>query len=115
MSSSLSDVLVPQIRVRRNEVSEHPDALLRVQVDDLDAALGEPPLAALEVHRLAEHDLRDAELPHEAAAVPARREGRHHHGAAVAALAAGVPERVRLAVDGGIVVLHAAVVAPSEQ
>src|ERR1051325_6635696 len=110
----LADVLVPEIGMRRDELAEHPDALLRVQVDDLDAVLGEPPFAALEVHRLAEHDLRNPELPHQAAAVPAGRERRDHHRVAIAALAAGIAESIRLAVHRGVVLLDAAAVGTSQ-
>ena len=72
----------------RDEGLQEVDALLRVEVDDRDAVLAQPVDPALEGPRLADHDDRDAELADQAAAVPARRERRDHHGVAVGAAAA---------------------------
>ncbi|MEZ5259548.1 MAG: hypothetical protein R2705_22510 [Ilumatobacteraceae bacterium] len=58
---------------------------------------------------------RDAELPDETGAVPARRQRRHHRRAAIAALPAGVAKGVGLAVHRRVVVLDPPVVAPPEQ
>src|SRR5262245_44959003 len=82
-----------------------------MQVDHLDAVLPQPVDAALEVDRLADDDGADVELPHQAAAVPARGERRDHDLVAVAALPAGVAEGVGLAVDRRVALLHAAVAA----
>src|SRR5690606_26844581 len=57
----------------------------------------------------------DAELLHQAAAVPTRRQRRDHHGVAIRALATGLAEGVGLTVDAGIVLLHTAVVATAEE
>jgi len=57
----------------------------------------------------------EAELADEAAAVPAGGEGGDHDEVAVGALAAGVAEGVGFAVDGGVVLLDAAVVATADE
>src|SRR5688572_6845939 len=96
--------------MRGDIVAEHFFAFGRLQVDDLHAALAQPVDAALESARLAHDHGADLELHHEAAAVPAGRERRHHDGAGVATLAPGLAERVGLAVHGRVTFLHAAVV-----
>ena len=75
----------------------------RVDHDDLHARPPEPLDPAAEVPVLADEDLRDAELPDQAAAVPAGGQGGYHGRAAVALLAAGLAEGVGLPVDRGIV------------
>ena len=86
-----------------------------VEDDDLDAVLGEPVVPAVEGPGLADDEPGDAELTHQPAAEPAGRERRDHRRAAVGALPPGPPERVRLAVHRGVVVLDAPVVAAAEQ
>src|SRR5690606_15918864 len=110
-----ADVLVPHVRVGGDPVAKHADALGVVEVDDLNALFAQPLVPALEVDRLAHHHRADAELPDQAAAVPARGQGGDHDGVAVGALAAGLAEGVGLAVHGRIVFLHPAVVAAAEQ
>src|SRR5437867_6461327 len=111
----LADVLVPDGRVRLGVPGQHVDALLRREIDDLHAVLGEPVDAAREVHRFADEHRANPELAHEPAAVPARRQRRHHDLVPVTALASGLPECVCLAVNGRIVVLDAPIVAAPEQ
>src|SRR5258708_32961041 len=101
--------------MRCDEAAEQLEALLRVEIDDLDAERAQPVDAALEGARLADDDLAEAELAHEAAAVPARRERRDHDEVAIAALAARAAEGVGLAVDGGVVLLHAAIVTAADE
>src|SRR3546814_12143594 len=84
------------------------------QVDDLDAVLAQPLDPAVEVHRLAHNHRADVELPHQAAAVPARGERGDHDGVAIAALAAGLEEGVGFAGHGRVAFLHAAIVAAAE-
>src|SRR5438067_1279766 len=110
-----ADVFVPEVWMFGDERAEHVDAFLRSEVDNLDSALAKPIDPALEVDRLADHDLADSELADESAAVPAGGEGCDHDLVAVVALPAGVPEGVCFAVDGRIVVLDAAVVSASEK
>src|SRR3546814_2849375 len=77
-ASILADVLVPHLGVGRDPVAQHLDAALVGQVDDLDAVLAQPLDPAVEVHRLAHHHRADVELPHQAAAVPARGRSEEH-------------------------------------
>src|SRR3546814_14496004 len=114
-ASILADILVPHFGIGRDPVAQHLDAALVGQVDDLDAVLAQPRNPAVEVHRLAHHHGADVELPHQAAAVPARGERGDHDRVAVAALAAGLAEGVGFAVHGRVAFLHAAVAAAAEQ
>src|SRR3546814_3350764 len=97
-----------------SDLAQHLDAALVGQVDDLDAVLAQPLDPAVEVHRLAHHHRADVELPHQAAAVPARGERGDHDGVAIAALAAGLAEGVGFAVHGRGAFLHPAIVAAAE-
>src|SRR6185436_15787498 len=94
----LADVLVPDLRVPRDEPLEQVDALLRVEVDHLDPVLAEPLDPALEGARLPDHDRPDAELADQPAAVPARRERGGDRDIAIGTAATGVAERLGLAV-----------------
>src|SRR5690349_3619535 len=114
-SRGLPDVLVPQLRPRGDELRHQRHAPLVVQHRDRDAVLGQPVVPAVERLRLADDHRPDPELPHEARAVPARRERRHHDRFAVVALTTGVAERRRLGVHRRVVVLHAPVVPAAEQ
>jgi hypothetical protein len=106
---------VPQGGVRGDEVGHHRHAGLVVEHDDLDPVLGEPVVPAVERPCLAHDQPRDAELAHQAAAEPARRERGDHRRAPVRALPAGPAERVRLAVHRRVVVLDATVVTAPQQ
>src|SRR3546814_9418138 len=90
--SILADVLVPHFRVGRDPVAEHADAALVGEVNHVDAVLAQPLDPAVEIHRLAHHHGADVELPHQAAAVPARRQRGDHDGVALAALPAGLAD-----------------------
>src|SRR5688500_4874916 len=82
-ASIFADVLVPDIRIGTDPFAQHGDAFLVGEVDHVDAVLAQPVDAAAEVHRFAYHHRADVELPHEAAAVPARREGGDHDRVAI--------------------------------
>ncbi len=71
-----------------------------------------PPVKVL---TLADHHRADVELAHQAAAVPARRQGGHHDRGPVIALTARVAERVGLAVHRRVVILHPTVVPAAQQ
>jgi len=94
---------------------EEGDAFLGVEVDDFDVEGAEPVDAALEGAGFADHDASESELADEAAAVPAGRERGDHGQFAVAALASGVAEGVGFSVEGGIVILYAAIVTGAEE
>src|SRR5207247_1159272 len=66
------------------------------------------------VDRFADDDGANVELAGQAAAIPARGECGDHDLVAVAALPASLAKGVGLAVDGRILLLHAAVVATAE-
>jgi hypothetical protein len=55
-----------------DEVGHHRDALGVIEDEHLDAVLGQPLVTAEERRGLPDDDARDAELPHEPRAVPAR-------------------------------------------
>ena len=81
----------------------------------MDAEVAEPVLAAGEVDAFADDDGLEAELADEAGAVPAGGEGGDHDEVAVGALAAGVAEGVGFAVEAGVGLLDAAVVAAADE
>lgn len=110
-----ADVFVPNLRVGDDVVGEEVDAFLGVQVEDFDAVVAKPLLAALEIDALADDERADVELAHEAAAVPARRQRGHHDRVAVAPLPTGLAEGVGLGVHRRVVLLHAAVVTAAEK
>ena len=97
------------------KVPEQLDALGVVEDDDLGPVLGHPVVAADEVLRLADDHGADLELADEPAAVPAGRQGGHHHAVGVVPPAPGVAEGGRLGVGRGVVVLDPPVVAAPEQ
>jgi hypothetical protein len=115
LSLVLANVLIPDCWIGGDVVGEEVDAFGGVEVDHVDAVLAEPLRAALEGDALADDEGADVELAHEATAVPARRQSGHHDGVAVAALPPGLAEGVGLRVHRGVVLLHAPVVAASEQ
>src|SRR5687768_7989979 len=73
-----SNVLIPHFRIRGNELREHFDTLLRVQIYYIDTVFLQPIDAAFEIYRFADDHSSYAELANEPAAVPARREGGDH-------------------------------------
>src|SRR3546814_16951397 len=90
------------------------DLALVGEVNHVDAGLAQPRDPAVEVHRLAHHHRADVELPHQAAAVPARGARGDHDGVAIAALADGLAAGVGFAVHGRVAFLYAALVSPAE-
>src|SRR6266478_2321712 len=110
-----TDIFVPNFRMVRNVPGEHSNALLGVQVDDIDSILDQPIDAAAEIYGLADDYGADAELADEAAAIPARSQRRDHNLVAVTSLPARLSKRIRFTVRGRIAFLHSAVVAFSQQ
>src|SRR5215470_5790096 len=110
-----ADVLVPQIGTRPDELGHEPYAFGVVEHRDQHAVLGQPTMPPDEGAILTDDHIRDAELPHEPAAVPARRKRGDHDGVAVARPAPGVTKRGGLGVRRGVAILHPAVVATAEQ
>ncbi len=97
-----------------NVVPEESCALLVVHHHDLDTEFAEPLVAAGEGSGLANNECSDVELSYEARAVPAGGQRGNHDRVAVVASPAGSSEGVGFGVDGGVVVLYSAVMAPSE-
>src|SRR3954454_7226320 len=89
LPSILADVFVPDLGVGRDVAGEEVDALLGVQVDHRHAVLAQPVDPTLEGDGLPDDDRPDPELAHQAAAIPARREGGDHDRVAIAALPPG--------------------------
>src|SRR5206468_131106 len=115
LPSILADVFVPDLGVGRDVAGEEVDALPGVQVDHRHAVLAQPVDPALEGDGLPDDDRPDPELTHQAAAIPAGREGGDHDRVAIAALPPGGAEGGGLPVHGRVAVLDAAVVATTEQ
>ncbi len=110
-----ADVFVPEGGVGGDEVAHHGDAVGVGEVDDLGAVVAEPVLAAGEVDAFADDESAEVELADETGAVPAGGERGDHDEVAVGALAAGVAEGVGFAVDAGVVLLDASVVATGDE
>src|SRR5512143_841016 len=98
-----------------NVIRQQLDALFRLEVDHRDAVLAKPVDTALKVDRLANDHRTDSKLANQSAAVPARRERRHHYRVAVASLSSGFAKGVGLAVNRWIVLLYAPVVSSPKQ
>ncbi len=96
-------------------VSQELDAFLRVKIDDLYTERAQPIEATLKILALADDKRAKTELANQAAAIPARGESGDHNEVAVTALAAGFAKRIGFAVDGGIVLLNAAVVTGAQK
>ena len=110
-----ADVFVPDFRMGRDVVTEQVDAFPGTQVDHGRSVVAEPVEGAGEVFGFAHDDGSDLELADQAAAVPAGGERRHHDLVLVVSLAAGFAKGVGFAVDGGVAILHAAIVAAAEK
>src|SRR5215472_11689310 len=104
-------VFVPDFGVLSDVGNEEVDAFGGVEVDDLDAGGAQPVQASGEVAGLADDDGAEAELADEATAVPTGGESGDHGEVAVGALASGAAEGVGFAMDRGVVLLDAAVMA----
>ena len=94
---------------------EERNAVLRVEVDDLDVEGAEPVDAALESAGFADDDAGKTELANETAAIPAGRERGDHSEFAIGALATGIAEGVSFSVERRIAELHPAIVARAEE
>lgn len=97
------------------KTSENLDTFFGIHVDNLNAVFTQPVDATLKSLRFAYNDSSDAELSHETAAIPAWSERSDHYRIFVAALAAGFPKGVGLAVDRGVAFLYTAIVAAAKQ
>ncbi len=112
---SRADILVPDLPMGSNVARQHLDAFARIHIDHRDPILAEPFDAALKGLRFTDDDGADTELPYQAAAVPARREGGNHYAVAVTSLTARPAKCVGLAVDRGVVFLNTPVMTAAQQ
>lgn len=110
-----ADVLVPKCGMQADEGSEQVDAFLGMQVDNFHTILPKPIEATGEIDGFAHDDGGNGELADQTAAIPTGGQGGDHDFVAVGALAAGAAEGVGFGVDGGVVVLDAAVVTLGEE
>lgn len=110
-----ANVFVPEGRVGGDEGLHEGDAVLVGEVEDVNAGVAEPGEGSGEVLGFADEDGAEAELADEAGAVPAGGECGDEDEVAVGGLAAGSAEGVGFAVDGGVVLLDAAVSAGGEK
>src|SRR4051812_17363092 len=115
-SGVLADVLVPQLRVRRDELRHQRHAVEVAGHDDVDATAAQQVLGAHERAVLPHHDPRDAVEQDRAGAHVARREGGVHRRGPVdpRMQPAGVLQRVGLPVPDRAALLDAAVVTGTE-
>ena len=114
-SRRLANVFVPDFGVLADVGGQQVDTLGGVEVEDVDAGGAEPVEASGEVAGFADDYGGKAELAHESAAEPARGERGDHDEVAVGALPSGAAEGVGFPVDGGVVLLDAAVVAGGDE
>src|SRR5262249_33451435 len=114
-ASLFADILIPNRGIRANIFAQHRNTLLRIQIEDLHTQRAKPFHTALKIPALAHNDGAESELPHQPAAIPARRQRRHHDQLLVALLPPGVPKRVGLPMHRRIALLHAAVVSRADQ
>src|SRR5437868_1973233 len=110
----LANVFVPHLRVRPDIIAQQGNTLLRIEVDHFHTQRAQPIDSTLKVAALADYNRAKTKLPNQTAAIPAGREGSDHDEVTIAALTAGIAKGVRLTVHGGITLLHAPVVACSD-
>src|SRR5580692_8877722 len=111
----LSNILVPNRWVRANVVREKPGAFGGVQINHVDAKGAQLVDPTLEVAAFTDDQSAETELSNQTAAIPAGRESRDHNEVAITALTPGIAEGVGFAVDRGIALLHATVVAGTDK
>src|SRR5689334_12901873 len=95
--------------------SQQLNAFRRIEINYLYTQRPQPVQPALKISAFAHHYRAEPELPHQSAAIPARRQCGYHGQTPVTALTAGVAKGVRLAMKGGVAILYAAVVAGPHQ
>jgi len=114
-STGGTNVLVPQFWAGGDELRHQGGAALVVEHRDVHTVLGEPIVPTDKRSCLTDHHRADTKLADQPTAVPTRRQRGHHDRVAVVELAAGGPERGGFSMDGGVVILHPAVVTAPEQ
>lgn len=110
-----ADVFMPDFGVGGDVSVEQVDAVLRGEIDYCDAESAKLLEAALKGHGLSYNDGTKSELTDKAAAVKAGSEGCDHDEVAIRALPSGVAKGIGFAVQAGISLLNAAVMAAADQ
>ena len=110
-----TDVLIPDVRVVADVVSEEPCALGGMEFDDFNVKFAQPVDAATEVLGFTNDDGSKPELADESTAIPAGRKRGDHDEVAVGSLAPSMAEGIGLAVDGWIVLLNTAIVSDADE
>jgi len=99
-----------------SDVAGHQiETFLVVEIDDANAVLTKPLDAAGKVPAITDYEGSNAELADESAAIPAWRERGNHHQVAIRALPACAAEGIRLAMDGWVAFLNAAIVPSADE
>ena len=113
--SGFADTFFPEVGAFGLEFCYEVDAVLVVQVEDVEAFFFEPGEAALGVDGIAYDDLLELELVDEAGAVQAWGKRCDQYGVVPVRAAACIAEGVGFAVEGAVAFLDEAVVAFAEQ
>src|SRR5258708_38374782 len=70
---SLSNVFVPDFRIRLNILAQQSDTFRGIEIDYMNAQGAQPFHAALKIPALPDDHSFETELPHHSAAIPTRR------------------------------------------
>jgi hypothetical protein len=106
---------MPDLRMVAYKSCHQIGALFRVQIKDSYARLAKPLNAAAECSTLSDHQGANTELPHQPAAVPARRQRSDHHYIAIRSQSACTPKRIRFRMRRRITFLYASIVSGANQ
>src|SRR5437773_8033866 len=98
----------------RNVFRKYLRTFLGVQIDDRDSVFEQPIDPAAEVHGFPHDYGANPELADQAAAIPARSQGRHHDFVPVTPLPARLSKRIRFTMRRRISFLHSSVVTSSQ-
>src|SRR5580704_2757880 len=113
-SSVFADVFVPQCRILRDKFAQHLHTFFRRKINHFDSVFLKPVDPAAKIHGFTDNHHSNSELADQSAAIPARRERRHHDLVAIAFLAPRSAKCIGLSMRRRIALLHPAVV-PSAQ
>jgi hypothetical protein len=110
-----ADVFVPDGGVGANVAGKQCDAVLRIQIDYVDAQRTQPVDATLKITTFADHYGAKSKLSYQATAIPAGRDRGDHDQVAVTLLATGIAKCVSFSVYRRIAMLYATIVAGPDQ
>ena len=106
---------MPYIRSLPHKAREQLDTLARTQVHNFNPTFAQPLDPALKVHRLPDDQRTKPKLPHQPAAIPARRKRRDHNQIPIATLPSRTPKRIRLPMNRWVPLLHPPVPPRTQQ